>query len=140
MVVVCLILSVETFQIPNQKSKISIKGITNIKQLTQIKQIYIERGWRKFYLGTEPSMREEVLKRGEVKLGFGTEGLDLDEIKFRVAAVLWMDLMNVVDLEAIPIAAIFSDSFFYCFLQFHQNLRKPSLWKLDMPVRVNRIN
>lgn len=60
-------------------------------------------------------MREEVLKRGEVKLGFGTEGLDLDEIKFRVAAVLWMDLMNVVDLEAIPIAAIFSDSFFYCF-------------------------
>jgi len=70
-----------------------------------------------------------VLKRGEVKLGFGTEGLALDEIKFRAVAVLLMDLMNVADLEAMPIAAIFSDSASLLLANPPKPLRKPSLGK-----------
>lgn len=56
-----------------------------------------------------------MLKRGEVKLGFGMESLGLeDEIKFREAVFLMkIDLINVEDLEAILVAAIFfSDSEF----------------------------
>lgn len=67
-----------------------------------------------------------MLKRGEVKLGFGAVHLGLGEIKFRVVAFLKMDLIDVVDLETIPIAAI---SQFLCSIvsaiSTSQNLCKP---------------